>query len=80
MSDLRTSSYYDVPPQPPWLRRAQIAALIGMLAAIVLLFCRLAFGMWQQKFWVDITVIVLQLGFVAVQVAVIRHNRSSRQK
>jgi hypothetical protein len=74
------SSHSEVPVQPPLLRRAQIVAVAGMFAAIALLFCRLAFGLWRDAFWVDITVIVLQLGFVAVQLAVIRFNRSLKQK
>jgi hypothetical protein len=80
MRRLSRSSYGDVPPQPAWLRRAQIAALTGMLIAMTVMFCRLAFGMWQHQVWPDIVALTLESAFIGTQIAVIRWNRSLKAK
>lgn len=79
MSGLRMSSYYDLPPQPPWLRRMQIVTVLGMVVAVALQFCRLAFGLWAHRIWIDIFGLMLQIAFVVGQVLVIRWNRSLKQ-
>lgn len=74
------SAYYRLPPQPLWLRRAQIVTVLGMLVAVALEFCRLAFGLWAHQTWVYIFALVLQLAFVTGQVAVIRWNLAIKKQ
>jgi hypothetical protein len=36
--------------------------------------------MWEQEVWPDLVAFVLQLAFIATQIAVIRWNRSLKAK
>lgn len=67
--ELRTSSLYDVPSQPAWLRRLQIVGLITQLVAVGLLWCHLAFGVsWPNRASYDALVFLMLAINLAIQI------------
>ena len=60
---------------PQTVRRLQWAGLTCEVIALALMFGHLAFGLWQHSWWYFAAVLLLQLCFMLVQLAVLRWKR-----